>query len=335
MRRWFLPGLLLLTTAPVWAQPSGHSYQVRKGEALDEIARAHGVSVQQLMRTNGISDPNRVFAGEFLRLPPGARAAAPAPKPAKPKVTPAARPAQTTVGAKPTVATPPASAKPAAKVAPTRVARTAPAAKPPASTALPPEPASHAPVPAAGSHVPTKPVVPAAAPKPPTKKLLFGIPDETAKAQPPRSLWAVGLDLVWKLALVLGLAYGSLILLKRFSGSRAFGTLGGSSIRHLESLSLGPNRSLHLVRIGGRVLLLGSSSTQISFLAEVEESDLGRAAGQPDMPASFPGLLDRFLKHQDGNAAPEGSGLSSILGDTARHLKGRSQDLRGDGGQSA
>jgi LysM repeat protein len=52
---------------------------VLPGDTLSEIALANGVSVAQLRELNGIADPNRIFAGQRLRLTGTATAAAPTP----------------------------------------------------------------------------------------------------------------------------------------------------------------------------------------------------------------------------------------------------------------
>jgi LysM repeat protein len=52
---------------------------VQPGDTLSEIALANGVSVAQLRELNGIADPNRIFAGQRLRLQGTATAATPAP----------------------------------------------------------------------------------------------------------------------------------------------------------------------------------------------------------------------------------------------------------------
>uniref|UniRef100_A0A832H3Z9 LysM peptidoglycan-binding domain-containing protein n=1 Tax=Oscillatoriales cyanobacterium SpSt-402 TaxID=2282168 RepID=A0A832H3Z9_9CYAN len=45
------------------------SYRVNAGDTLSTIARAHGVSVQQLLELNRISDPNYIFAGQTITIP--------------------------------------------------------------------------------------------------------------------------------------------------------------------------------------------------------------------------------------------------------------------------
>ncbi len=48
--------------------PTPAIHVVRPGETLGGIARRHGVTVAQLMAANGITDPNRVWAGSRLHL---------------------------------------------------------------------------------------------------------------------------------------------------------------------------------------------------------------------------------------------------------------------------
>jgi flagellar protein FliO/FliZ len=85
-------------------------------------------------------------------------------------------------------------------------------------------------------------------------------------------------DIGIKLVAVLALAYGSLLLLKRFgvgglsASSRAAGPTPG--IRVVSSVSLAPNRSVHLVAVpGGKTLLLGATPTAVNLLTELSPED--------------------------------------------------------------
>ncbi len=49
----------------------GHGYgdyKVKAGDTLSEIAKWHGTSVRYLMRINGLSNPNYIYVGQWLRL---------------------------------------------------------------------------------------------------------------------------------------------------------------------------------------------------------------------------------------------------------------------------
>ncbi|WP_224249610.1 N-acetylmuramoyl-L-alanine amidase [Hyalangium gracile] len=46
-----------------------NEYRVKSGDTLSAIARRHDVAVDVLARTNGISDVNRIYVGQVLKLP--------------------------------------------------------------------------------------------------------------------------------------------------------------------------------------------------------------------------------------------------------------------------
>jgi LysM repeat protein len=58
--------------------PSVAAYTVRGGDSLWTISRQTGVSVSDLVRLNGLGDPNRIYPGQQLRTSDGRAAAAPA-----------------------------------------------------------------------------------------------------------------------------------------------------------------------------------------------------------------------------------------------------------------
>ena len=76
---------------------AGGSYIVRSGDTLAKVAKRFAVSEGDLMRLNGISDQNRIYAGQQLVLTAGAvesptaTVAAAAPRPATPAPAPAAK----------------------------------------------------------------------------------------------------------------------------------------------------------------------------------------------------------------------------------------------------
>jgi len=57
---------------------------VRPGDTLTGISKRHGVPVADLVQLNAISNPNRVYAGQTLRIGIAPTAQAPAPAPAAP-----------------------------------------------------------------------------------------------------------------------------------------------------------------------------------------------------------------------------------------------------------
>ena len=69
-----LPQSLLAAPAEVNASPQASGYTthiVQAGESLSAIAARYGVSLQALITTNNIANPNHIFVGQRLRIPTG------------------------------------------------------------------------------------------------------------------------------------------------------------------------------------------------------------------------------------------------------------------------
>ena len=127
-------------------------HKVQSGETLSVIAQRYGVSMQNLIAINNISNPNQVEVGQTLKLRGTPKPVAkPAPKPAaKPQTVaakPAAKPAAQPVAAKPAVqpaaakpAVQPVAAKPEPKQEPTPAPAAVAAAQPQPKPEAKPEP---------------------------------------------------------------------------------------------------------------------------------------------------------------------------------------------------
>ncbi len=105
--------------------------------------------------------------------------------------------------------------------------------------------------------------------------------------QEPGSLSGIGhylLTMGVSLALVVGLAVGFLYLMRRFVP----GPRGGRVIRVMESLSLEPRRSLHLVKVGETYILVGSTDGGIREIARFTADEI------PEQATSGPSGL-RFI----------------------------------------
>ena len=45
------------------------TYTVKAGDTLFDIAKAYGIPLEELAKTNRISNPNRIFVNEVLQIP--------------------------------------------------------------------------------------------------------------------------------------------------------------------------------------------------------------------------------------------------------------------------
>lgn len=74
----------------------------------------------------------------------------------------------------------------------------------------------------------------------------------------------------------------------------------------LDCLTLGPNKSLAIVKIGGRFLLLGIAAEQISLLTELTEEELDTGVNDGDgAKGGFSEILRRQLGKYSGKKDDE------------------------------
>jgi LysM repeat protein len=61
--------LLPTATATLPPSPTPVTYIVKDGDTLSSIARAHGITLDELMSANGLRDPNKIAVGQVLVIP--------------------------------------------------------------------------------------------------------------------------------------------------------------------------------------------------------------------------------------------------------------------------
>lgn len=98
--------------------------------------------------------------------------------------------------------------------------------------------------------------------------------------------WALTFDLVVKLGLVVGLIYVTVWLLRAYVGRARPGAAGSSArIDVLEAAALAPGRSLYLVEVADRVLVVGATSGSLATLAEITDPEaIARLRSRPPEP---------------------------------------------------
>jgi len=88
---------------------------------------------------------------------------------------------------------------------------------------------------------------------------------------------------IFGLAVVLGVIYGLHWILKQVKKAKD-NTEVGESLENIATLNLGTNRSLHLVRVGGEIVLLGAAEHQITPIRRYSEAE-ATALGLLEPPA--------------------------------------------------
>ncbi len=105
---------------------------------------------------------------------------------------------------------------------------------------------------------------------------------------------SVGIKMIAALGTVLAMIFILLYGLRRLSGQR-LGNARGKRIEVVESHYLGVKKTISLVRVPGKVLVLGIAGDRINLLDRLDE-DVVETAISPDAPAPFGSLLSGQLK---------------------------------------
>jgi len=117
----------------------------------------------------------------------------------------------------------------------------------------------------------------------------------------------MGLQLVASLGVVVGL----LLLIAKLSAKRFGGRAGAPPVEVLARQSISRGSGVVVVRVGGRVLVLGSTEQQVSLLTEIDPDDIlppelpendGRGDGVDDgaeaAVTDFGELVERARRHE-------------------------------------
>jgi flagellar biogenesis protein FliO len=138
------------------------------------------------------------------------------------------------------------------------------------------------------------------------------LPGNAWESAPADEGW--GADLYVKFGIVIVVLFLALQGLKRLSqGQRLPGGLGGS-INVMETAYLAPNRALHLVQVGSRLVLLGATPTSITYLTALE----AEAISVTTAVAISPAAADHPGDARAGNQRPSfGETLSSLTSQTS------------------
>lgn len=105
---------------------------------------------------------------------------------------------------------------------------------------------------------------------------------------------AAGLKMIVALGLVLGIMLALSYGLRRITGRR-MGGVGGKRIQVLESHYLGVKKTISLVRVPGKVLVLGVTGDRINLLTTLDEETVGQPTAD-DESSSFGLMLTQGLK---------------------------------------
>ena len=163
---------------------------------------------------------------------------------------------------------------------------------------------------------------------------------ELTQSAPQQPWYSLTFDLIVKLGLVIGLIYLTMWALRRFmlgpqAAAKAAKLVGRLEV--LDTTHLAPNRTVYLVEVADRVLVLGATQTTLSTLAEIKEPgaiDLLKARPPEDAaaPSSFADHFQRLTAtltaRPPAETAPEASGQTTFLQDKIGELRSLTAQLR-------
>ncbi|MBM4417067.1 MAG: flagellar biosynthetic protein FliO [Chloroflexi bacterium] len=117
--------------------------------------------------------------------------------------------------------------------------------------------------------------------------------------------WGLTLDLIVKLGLVIGLIYVTMWVLRRYVlGPQSAAAVGGRGGRLtlIETLNLAPGRTVHLISVADRVLVVGATSTGLTTLGAIDdrgqvEALRGAPSGDADTSPDFREQLRGFTEN--------------------------------------
>lgn len=101
-------------------------------------------------------------------------------------------------------------------------------------------------------------------------------------------------------AIVGGLAYYT----TRLIGSARYGRGGRRNLEIIESIGVGPQSFIHVVRIGGQYILIGVTRGQVNLITQLDADGLKLPEG--GQGSHFESLFNRFQK-RDGEEPAAGS----------------------------
>lgn len=112
----------------------------------------------------------------------------------------------------------------------------------------------------------------------------------------------VGLAIVVVLINLAGIAF-------RAVQRKGISTRGRPAMEMRESLSLGPGRTLHIVRVADKFLVVGATGTHITLIAEIDGERLeGERRSQPGPGGgrAFGEILDTYARRFSDEGVTEG-----------------------------
>lgn len=90
-------------------------------------------------------------------------------------------------------------------------------------------------------------------------------------------LWETALKLIGALIIILPLAY----LATRLYALRLAGSRRQRALRVVDAITLGPQRSIYLVEVGDRILVIAATQRHMTLLSEIQDEQFLKKFKEP------------------------------------------------------
>ena len=84
----------------------------------------------------------------------------------------------------------------------------------------------------------------------------------------------------------------------RLLGAARYGRFGKRNIEIIESMGVGPQSFVHIMRIGEKYVMIGVTRNQINMITELDEGQISLAESH-QITGGFESLMGRFIKKEE------------------------------------
>lgn len=135
---------------------------------------------------------------------------------------------------------------------------------------------------------------------------------------------------IFKLGIVLGLVYLTILLLKKLSGKQIDAPTSSKNLRVLDTVRLSQSNTIHVVKVKGKTLLVGCSSGQVNLLQELETAE------EPEEVQVAGGKFAEYLEKYSGKTrqASPATRVAGMLRDCTSYIQKRRNEI-GNAGTGA
>lgn len=115
---------------------------------------------------------------------------------------------------------------------------------------------------------------------------------EGAPEEPGTQAFSLGpgdlISLAWRLGLVIAIIALAVVALRWWAGKSTGPRSSTGFLRVVDTLSVGDGRTIHLVALGDRVIVVGATQQSLSYLNELTPEETEDVTAEPDGPADQP-----------------------------------------------